>query len=82
MVPTVEVVVVAGVEASLLGRDWLCEIRLDWHKLNQIQPAHFENLKSLSKPHDRIFKDKLGLVKAFPEKIHLEPSAKACFCRL
>ena len=74
-----ELVVVAGAGPSLLGRDWLQKIRLDWQSLNQIRPA--ENLQHLLKRHAEIFSDELGLVAAAPAKIHVDPSAQPRFCK-
>ena len=77
----VELVVVAGTGPSLLGRDWLQKIRLDWQRLNQIQPADSKSLQDLLESHADVFKDELGLVEAAPAKIHVEPSAQPRFCK-
>ena len=74
-----ELVVVAGAGPSLLGRNRLQKIRLDWQSLNQIRPA--ENLQHLLKRHAEIFSDELGLVAAAPAKIHVDPSAQPRFCK-
>ena len=36
---TLSLLVVAGTGPSLLGRDWLLKIRLDWQNLNRLQAA-------------------------------------------
>ena len=77
----VELVVVAGTGPSLLGQDWLQKIRLDWQRLNQIQPADCKPLQHLLESHADVFKDELGLVEAASAKIHVEPSAQPRFCK-
>ena len=76
-----ELVVVAGAGPSLLGRDWLQKIRLDWQRLNQIQSANAKTLQHLLNQHVEVFKDELGLVEAAPAKIHVDPSAQPRFCK-
>ena len=74
-----ELIVVAGTGPSLLGRDWLQKIRLDWQRLNQIRTA--ETMQHLLERHADVFKDELGLVEAAPAKIHVDPSAQPHFCK-
>lgn len=76
-----ELVVVAGAGPSLLGRDWLQKIRLDWQRLHQIRSANVKTLQPLLKQHADVFRDELGLVEAAPAKIHVDPSAQPRFCK-
>ena len=76
-----ELVVVAGTGPSLLGRDWLQKIKLDWQRLNQVQSATVKTLQHLLNKRAEVFKDELGLVEAAPAKIHVDPSAQPRFCK-
>ena len=76
-----ELVVVAGAGPSLLGQDWLWEIRLDWQRLNQIRSTDIKTLQSLLEQHSDVFKDELGLVEAAPAKIHVDTSVQPRFCK-
>lgn len=73
--------VVAGHGSSLLGRDWLRTLRLDWNCIRQVQNTVNTNLHSLLQKHQAVFSDQLGLLKGFEAKIHVDPSAKPVFCR-
>ena len=61
-----ELLVVAGTGPSLLGRDWLRTIRLDWESLNRIWTV---NAKALTH-QTNILKFELELVEARPSRIH------------
>ena len=73
--------VVAGHGSSLLGRDWLRTLRLDWNCIQQVQSTVNTNLHSLLQKHQAVFDDQLGLLKGFEAKIHVDPTAKPVFCR-
>ena len=59
------IVVVAGDGPSLLGRNWLKQIRLDWNSICTVARADAEegSLKSLLREHE-VFKDELGTVRS------------------
>ena len=73
--------VVAGHGSSLLGRDWLRTLRLDWNCIRQVQSTVNTNLHSLLQKHQAVFDDQLGLLKGFEANIHVDPTAKPVFCR-
>ncbi len=52
--------VVQGNGPSLLGRDWLTKIRLDWHELHLVQPSSALTLDSVIEKHRTLFKNELG----------------------
>ena len=54
--------IVADSGTSLLGRDWLQKLRLDWASFCRIQAAPSENLPKLLEQHIELFKDELGVV--------------------
>ena len=66
-----ELAVISGEGPSLLGRDRLKKIKLDWQQINQIHSK--ETLPELLKRHSDVFKDELGLVEAAPAKIFCMP---------
>ena len=76
---TVELVVVKGDGPSLMGRDLLQQIRLDWHSLHQIQSNLNSSLEALLTKHQAVFAEGLGKVKGFTAKLHVSPDAQPCF---
>ena len=68
-----ELLVVKGDGPSLMGRDWLQQITLDWHSLHQIQANHNAALESLLAKHQDVFADGLGKVKNL---LHVSPDAQ------
>ena len=73
--------VVAGSGPSLLGRDWLMAIQVDWASLNRLQPAPSMKLHDVLNRHSEVFKDELGLVIGMTAKIHVDPQAQSRFCK-
>ena len=78
---TADLLVVKGDGPSLMGRDWLQQITLDWHSLHQIQATHNIALESLIAKHQEVFADGLGKVKNFIAKLHVSPDAQPCYYR-
>ncbi len=70
--------VVRGSGPSLLGRDWLRIIRLDWKVINQVQG---NALQEVLDRYGDIFKPGLGTLKGYKAKIHVDPDAKPRFCK-
>ena len=73
--------VVAGSGPSLLGRDWLQTLRLEWASICRIQAPPSETLSKLLEQHAGLFKDELGMVKGTTAKIHVNSEAQPIFCR-
>ena len=61
--------VVAGPGPSLIGRDWLTKIHLDWQKLNHVQSTPSFSLQAILDCHCAVFRDELGLVRGTSAKI-------------
>ena len=72
-------VVVKGEGISLLGRNWLEEIRLDWNEVAKIngitKPPHQQKLDDLLKQYEEIFKNELGQCKLIKAKLHVKSDA-------
>ena len=73
-------IVVKGSGPSLLGRDWLAEIRLDWKSLSVHQTSTECPLKDILKGHESLFRPELGLARNINAKLYLEPDAIPRFC--
>ena len=71
--------VVDGTGPSLLGRDWLLKIKIDWHKLNHLSATN-QQLDKLLNEHSQVFKDKLGLIRGTTSKLTIDTNAQPCFC--
>ena len=48
--------VVAGNGPSLMGRDWLCHVKLDWTRLHQLQIDPTNDLEKIIDRHKNLFK--------------------------
>lgn len=61
---------------SLLGRNWLNDIKLDWHNLFHISE---ESLRSVISKFDGVFNTEAGLLKDHTQRIHLKENATPIF---
>ena len=73
-------IVVKGSGPSLLGRDWLTMIRLDWKSLSVHQTSTERPLKDILKRHESLFRPELGLARNIDAKLYVEPDAIPRFC--
>ena len=62
-----DLLVVAGKGPSLLGRDWLEHLKLDWHSIKYTTTA------SLQDKHPSVFGEDLGHIKEALATIHVDP---------
>ena len=74
--------VVAGSGTSLMGRDWLEKLRLDWQSLCvfNVRPTAGASLADVLESHKDVFNDTLGLIKGTAAKLHVDPSIPPRFC--
>ena len=78
--PHLNLLVVKGSGPSLLGRDWLRKIRLNWKELHLHHlPQGAVSLDSILQKHSKLFAKELGLVKKTKAKIHIDPQSKPQF---
>ena len=61
--------VVEGDDPSLLGRDWLKHIQLNWKQITTIVQETHITLNALLQTHAELFKDELGTANSF--QVHL-----------
>ena len=69
--------VVAGEGPSLLGRNWLTELQLDWHELHQM--THTKDLQTILNNHSLIFNKELGKAVGITATLHVSDNAKPFF---
>jgi len=75
-----ELVVANGSGPSLLGRDWLTKIRLDWTNLLCTNHACYSlSLQGLHVTYATVFSSELGILKGTAATIWLDPTAQPCF---
>lgn len=74
---TLPLLVVKGEGPSLLGRNWLAVLRLDWHEIFWL---HNASLKEVPDKHKAVFEPGLGKVTEYEAKILLDPGATPKFC--
>ena len=72
-------VVVAGDGPSLLGRNWLKYIRLDWSGIFAVHTARTETVDNLLTQHKVLFSDELGSFKPFTASLKIQPNATPRF---
>ncbi|PIK36370.1 hypothetical protein BSL78_26804 [Apostichopus japonicus] len=71
-------IVIRGEGASLLGRDWLQKIRLDWNSF-YVNNVTRERLTDLLNAHSELFKEGLGLLKGTTAKIYVNSQVNPKF---
>ena len=70
-------IVVSGDGPSLLGRDWLRHIRLDWKKIGAVSEE--VSLGTLLDKHQALFKEGLGKIHPYKAKLQVRPDAQPKF---
>ena len=71
--------VVGGEGPSLLGRDWLTELKLDWRELYLIHQSL--SLQEILRNHAPVFKEELGEARGITAKLHINNNVNPCFYR-
>lgn len=72
---------------TLIGRDWLQHIRLDWstvHKLDKDRPSTVNcstAVAELCSKYSDLFKSDLGHIKGEVARLHLKENARPCFLK-
>ena len=68
--------VVAGEGPTLMGRDWLKHIQLDWQTIGKIQAQHpIGNLQEILNRYAEIFADALGTIEQFRDSLQVSAGA-------
>lgn len=67
--------VVDGNDPSLLGRNWLKYLRLDWNNIFSVRTAQMKPLHSLLQCHQYLFSKELGEIHPFKASLHVKADA-------
>ena len=67
-----DLLVVEGSGPSLLGRDWLSKIQLNWKEIHKVHTKQ-ASLEEILTDHSNLFKDELGTIKGTSAKLHINP---------
>ena len=71
-------IVVEGNGPSLLGRDWLKCITLNWHEICHVSST---SVQAVLDKYQCMFQEGLGKLQNFTAKIYVDPKAQARFCK-
>ena len=63
---------------TLLGRNWLSQLKLNWEKIHQVSSP---SLCALLSKYDKLFQEGLGTFKDHEAKIEIDPNATPRFCK-
>ena len=72
-------IVVAGKDQSLLGRDWLAAIKLNWSSIARIATSNNSTLEGILTKHSQLFKEELGTFTGPKATIQVQPTAVTRF---
>ena len=74
-------IVANGQGTSLLGRNWLTKIRLDWTQLCSNHVCYSLSLQGILADYSTVFDTELGTLKDFKAIIRVDPAAQPRFCK-
>ena len=72
--------VVEGYGPSLLGRNWLSRIKLDWKEINLLRSGSTQ-LQTLLQKYSNVFKTELGIIRGSTIDLPVSPDAKPKFLK-
>ncbi|GBM84945.1 hypothetical protein AVEN_120214-1 [Araneus ventricosus] len=67
---------------TILGREWLYKINLDWQAIKAVRVTSKRNLSQLLEEYKNIFDDELGEINNYQVKLELKPEVKPIFSRV
>ena len=70
--------VIEGTGATLMGRNWLEHIKLNWNNIHKVNPDH---LQTVLTQYSDVFQPELGMMKDFKAKIFVDPTIPLRFCK-
>ncbi|XP_072145332.1 uncharacterized protein [Dermacentor andersoni] len=76
---TLPVVVVPGRKPSLLGHDWLAELKIDWKSVFTVQTDGM--VEELLRTYSDVFSTEVGLIKGHKAQLVLKEDARPVFCK-
>ena len=71
--------VVSGDGPSLLGRDWLTQLQLDWTAIHQLCSP--DKVQGVLDRHSKVFKDELGTLQGKKVKVHIDAAVQPKFVK-
>ena len=74
-----ELLVATGTGPSLIGRNWLHELKLDWATIHSVQTE--SKVQSLLQKYSVVFSEETGKLKGVEAKIAVDPAVSPKFCR-
>ena len=75
-------VIVEGEGPSLLGRDWLMLLKLDWQAIHSMVRTDLaDRLSVILGNHSSLFKEGLGTIQGETAKLHINPQVHPKFCK-
>jgi hypothetical protein len=69
--------VTEGEGPTLLGRDWLARLRVDWQSM--FNTKEVISLETILEKHKALFQDELGTVRGTKAKLHIDPTVTPRF---
>ena len=73
--------VIAGDGPSLLGRNWLNHVVLNWKRVFAVRTLRLESLNKVLQRHKSLFSEGLGTIKPYRATLYVQPGAKPRFCK-
>ena len=71
-------VVVAGERPSLLGRNWLAHIKLDWPSFHNVQS---ESVEQVLEEHKALFSEGLGTLNDYEATLQIDATVRTMYCK-
>ena len=72
-------IVAHGSGPSLLGRNWLSELKLDWRNIYRVNKLNASKLLSILTDHEIVFRDELGMIEGKKARLLAEPQVHPKF---
>ena len=79
-VEQLSLVVVAGDGPSLLGRNWLAKLKLDWSTILAVRAE--KELQSVLDRYEMVFSPGLGLIRGVEARFHVDPNVQPQFLKV
>ena len=64
---------------TLLGRDWMRQLKLDWSMVNQVVMEKKGRLETIMRKYDELFKPAMGTIQGFKAKLTVKADAHPKF---